>query len=805
MSLLHKTLVRWALPLTGAQGGGGGGNEEEVEEEGCQHHHHHSLLGGVELCRLVQCLSGRHLSFHDTLPGVPLTPEEKLANARAALGAMQAEGVLNSPHENERLAEDLAGGKVEVLEEVAWQLMLHYHCQWRSPLSPAEASAKSSSRIILAPHRCDELSVEQGLLAWTRALLANSQELPCVSDLTAETWRDGKLMCALVRQLCGADSPIDPQEVLSTKEGEANLNRAFEAAEANLQVPRLLDARDFFPKAVGTMQEGESHDSIAERRSLMAYLASLRNCASRCQSSGLSARPTSREDGDAGSGSDGEGDRHPFGAKKPPEWLVSSKAQGREERSLEERLAELEEQARESKGVMRSISTLLEAREGQLREALGTCMEAVAQVQELSRELEKVHKKLATQQKAPKAIWKKTDSRKEEGHEEVNDECTLKMLRKELEESKAELLKLRARNDELENAKTSEEVIDKLRRELKHKEIQLTTAQGRAKLTESEEKRRIKERKECVEELKRNVAAAQAEAGHWREQCEVLKAELARAEDRRRRLEGLLPQSLPSSDVDAAEAPLERSGKESREDDVSQLETRQKREEGLKELLTEAEEEIDKLEEELKGVKKQRNDLQTERDNLLATVGQLRHEKEEDTRKARLAALEAQRRDDEIERLRAQHRQSKRRLSISPEDTKWCSESYLGAVDVSARVHNPMSSHRVEASPPPKGIAKRMSAHFEEISTKPRLPPPAGLAPQEQELQVAAVKDKSADAGSGSDESSPVVPPAGTAPPAENSQQATSRRLWARMGRVDYKAVAAMRKSSSLPPPPNTN
>jgi len=100
-----------------------------------------------------------------------------------------------------------------VLEEVAWQLMLHYHCQWRSPLSPAEASAKSSSRIILAPHRrdpspeapscphpirrsyrtrptcrCDELSVEQGLLAWTRALLANSQELPCVSDLTAETF-----------------------------------------------------------------------------------------------------------------------------------------------------------------------------------------------------------------------------------------------------------------------------------------------------------------------------------------------------------------------------------------------------------------------------------------------------------------------------------------------------------------------------------------------------------------------------------------------------------------------------------------
>jgi cell division septation protein DedD len=154
-----------------------------------------------------------------------------------------------------------------------------------------------------------------------------------------------------------------------------------------------------------------------------------------------------------------------------------------------------------------------------------------------------------------------------------------------------------------------------------------------------------------------------------------------------------------------------------------------------------------------------------------------------------------------------------------------------------------MSSRRVAldgeaAASPPRGIAKQMSERFEKMSAKPRASPPASFSSPSSPLSSSSPSSPSSSGGSYSSRTLPrsafsayqtALRDEGAGTTAnghadgaddvaagENGKSGGSGgdgggeglRSWARMRRVDYKAVAAQRKGSSAassPPQPSAS
>ncbi|KAB5586394.1 hypothetical protein PHYPO_G00001090 [Pangasianodon hypophthalmus] len=175
------------------------------------------LRDGHNLISLLEVLSG------DTLPREKGRMRfHKLQNVQIALDFLKHRQVKLVNIRND----DIADGNPKLTLGLIWTIILHF--QVSSSISDIQVNGQS-----------DDMSAKEKLLLWSQRMVEGYQGLRC--DNFTTSWRDGKLFNAVIHR--HEPRLIDMGRVYRQTNLE-NLEQAFNVAEKELGVTRLLDPED---------------------------------------------------------------------------------------------------------------------------------------------------------------------------------------------------------------------------------------------------------------------------------------------------------------------------------------------------------------------------------------------------------------------------------------------------------------------------------------------------------------------------------------------------------------------------------
>lgn len=171
------------------------------------------LCNGLVLHALLEALSGQQL------PKISKTPKMRIqiiANVNTSLHFFQQQGGVRLVGIS---AEDVADGNIKVILGLVWMLVLRYDLH-----DVVEAGSEEPAKV--------------ALLRWCQTATTGHAGVD-VRDFT-RSWHDGLAFCALIHT--HRPELVDFGSLGSG--GEAAIALAFEVAEKQLGMPRLIDARD---------------------------------------------------------------------------------------------------------------------------------------------------------------------------------------------------------------------------------------------------------------------------------------------------------------------------------------------------------------------------------------------------------------------------------------------------------------------------------------------------------------------------------------------------------------------------------
>ncbi|VUC33533.1 unnamed protein product [Clonostachys rosea] len=184
------------------------------------------LTDGVMLIHLLECLSNDTLGRYASNPKLRV---QKFENANLALDFIKMRGIqlINIG------AEDVVGGNEKIILGLIWMIIL---------------------RFTISDINAEGLSAKEGLLLWCQRKTACYDGVE-VRDFS-HSWKDGLAFCALLD--IHRPDLIDYDALDKSKHRE-NMQMAFDIAEKEIGIPKLLDVEDVC----------ESPDD----KSLMTYIA----------------------------------------------------------------------------------------------------------------------------------------------------------------------------------------------------------------------------------------------------------------------------------------------------------------------------------------------------------------------------------------------------------------------------------------------------------------------------------------------------------------------------------------------------
>eukprot|EP00029_Vermamoeba_vermiformis_P011150 TRINITY_DN605_c0_g1_i1.p1 TRINITY_DN605_c0_g1~~TRINITY_DN605_c0_g1_i1.p1 ORF type:complete len:845 (+),score=253.11 TRINITY_DN605_c0_g1_i1:1006-3540(+) len=214
----------------------------------------YDFADGVLLCELLEILSDKNMSIKYTKN--PKLRILKIQNVALALSFLKKEGLKEIA-----AAEDITESNMKMTLGLIWQLILHYHVR----ASMATSKSDSNDNVPDSPR-----GLREELLSWVRNELATLQ-LPI--ENFGSSWAGGQLFCHLVEKYLPDKfkySSLDKSNTL------VNLKLAFDIAERELGIPKLLEAEDmlrdtpdensvmtyisFFPSYVSTFKRKQAEE-----------------------------------------------------------------------------------------------------------------------------------------------------------------------------------------------------------------------------------------------------------------------------------------------------------------------------------------------------------------------------------------------------------------------------------------------------------------------------------------------------------------------------------------------------------------
>jgi len=187
------------------------------------------LSTGERLIELLEIIGGESLGRYNKNPKLRL---QRIENVNKALEFIKTRGV-NLTNIG---AEDIVDSNPKLILGLIWTIILRF--------TIAEISEEG-------------LNAKEGLLLWCQRQTADYKPEVNVKDFTF-SWKDGLALCALIHH--NRPDLLDYNS-LDKNDAKGNLSKAFEVAEKELNIPKLLDVEDFVdvPKP--------------DERSVMTYVA----------------------------------------------------------------------------------------------------------------------------------------------------------------------------------------------------------------------------------------------------------------------------------------------------------------------------------------------------------------------------------------------------------------------------------------------------------------------------------------------------------------------------------------------------
>ncbi|XP_031648046.1 plectin isoform X14 [Oncorhynchus kisutch] len=187
------------------------------------------LRDGHNLISLLEVLSGETLARErDVVRNLRLPREKgrmrfhKLQNVQIALDFLKHRQVKLVNIRND----DIADGNPKLTLGLIWTIILHFQVSYS--ISDIQVNGQS-----------DDMSAKEKLLMWSQRMVDGYQGIRC--DNFTTSWRDGKLFSAVIHK--HQPRLIDMSKVYRQTNVQ-NLEYAFNVAETDLGVTRLLDPED---------------------------------------------------------------------------------------------------------------------------------------------------------------------------------------------------------------------------------------------------------------------------------------------------------------------------------------------------------------------------------------------------------------------------------------------------------------------------------------------------------------------------------------------------------------------------------
>jgi len=180
------------------------------------------LADGVKLAQFFQILSGKKI--HTKIETRPVTRIQKIQNLHIALTFLEAEMLVRNPGCSAEYVVDAGepGGKIKMILGLLWIIYRRFR---------------------IATISVQDKSSEEGLLLWVKQATSSYSEVHIESFKTS--FRDGMAFVALVHSFNPDKTKIDLSHH-SKNTPEHNLSVAFELAEQELGIPKLLDTKEVF-------------------------------------------------------------------------------------------------------------------------------------------------------------------------------------------------------------------------------------------------------------------------------------------------------------------------------------------------------------------------------------------------------------------------------------------------------------------------------------------------------------------------------------------------------------------------------
>jgi len=187
------------------------------------------LSSGERLIELLEIIGGESLGRYNRNPKLRL---QRIENVNKALDFIKSRGVSLTNIG----AEDIVDSNPKLILGLIWTIILRF--------TIAEISEEG-------------LNAKEGLLLWCQRQTADYKPEVNVKDFTF-SWKDGLALCALIHH--NRPDLLDYNS-LDKSNARENLQKAFDVAEKQLDIPKLLDVEDFVdvPKP--------------DERSVMTYVA----------------------------------------------------------------------------------------------------------------------------------------------------------------------------------------------------------------------------------------------------------------------------------------------------------------------------------------------------------------------------------------------------------------------------------------------------------------------------------------------------------------------------------------------------
>ncbi|KAG1151928.1 hypothetical protein G6F37_005001 [Rhizopus arrhizus] len=212
----RKTFTKWV------------NNKLDIKNIPNINHLNEDLANGVRLIQLLEIIGGESLRPYNMNPTMIF---QKMENVNKALDFIKSRGVALTNIG----AEDIVNKNLKLVLGMLWTIIL---------------------RFTIADINQDGKNAKEGLLLWCQRKTAQYEEVD-VQDFTY-SWTDGLALCALIHH---HHPELLDFDALDKTDRHGNTALAFEIAEKNFNIPKLLDVEDL------------CDISKPDERSVMTYVA----------------------------------------------------------------------------------------------------------------------------------------------------------------------------------------------------------------------------------------------------------------------------------------------------------------------------------------------------------------------------------------------------------------------------------------------------------------------------------------------------------------------------------------------------